>query len=199
MTRQPCYRYLLDEAIARRATVEFLSRHGHDVKDVHDLGLAGKADSEVWTAAQQTNRVIITTNTKDFVPFLNRDGTGPPIVHVVQAGPNGLLYNPDRLEAFRQTLPAMAADGSLRPGSVTVIDKQGHFKEAGYPPPPGEPVRNPRARAPLDMPVQEAGRVEQASRASGASPDEPAPRSRAGRLAHQSDERDRHLDLGRET
>lgn len=37
---------------------------GHDVDHVHDEGLTGKSDSDVWTAAQREQRFLITQDVR---------------------------------------------------------------------------------------------------------------------------------------
>lgn len=49
----------LDENIPASLAVD-LSRIGHDVDTVYDEGLAGKADTKVWKAAQDAQRFLIT-------------------------------------------------------------------------------------------------------------------------------------------
>ena len=58
-------RIKLDENIAGSAA-ERLTELGHDVHTVIDEQLGGRIDSEVWAAAQQEERFLITAQDLDF-------------------------------------------------------------------------------------------------------------------------------------
>jgi|SRR5271166_2575083 len=50
---------------------------GHDVHTVHDEGLSGKADTEVWSAAQEDTRFLVTqdldfSDARKFTPGLHQ-------------------------------------------------------------------------------------------------------------------------------
>ena len=49
----------LDENLPRRVVIE-LSELGHDVHTAHDEGLIGHSDSDLWRAAQNEARFLIT-------------------------------------------------------------------------------------------------------------------------------------------
>ncbi|MGL5860269.1 MAG: DUF5615 family PIN-like protein [Phycicoccus sp.] len=58
-------RFLLDEMFPP-AACPLLTDLGHDAVQVRDIGLDGRPDAEVATAAVQETRVLVTENVKDF-------------------------------------------------------------------------------------------------------------------------------------
>lgn len=65
----------LDENLPTRLARD-LKALGHDVHTVHDEGLSGKADTEVWSAAQEDTRFLVTqdldfSDARKFTPGLH--------------------------------------------------------------------------------------------------------------------------------
>lgn len=58
---------LLDEDSIGRVLVRLLQEASHDVETVTTAHLTGKSDMEVFAYAQQTERVLLTRNGKDFL------------------------------------------------------------------------------------------------------------------------------------
>ena len=67
MKRKPP-RLLLDEHIWR-GLVQIFFQEGYDVVHIVDLGGRGMSDSEVMALAEQENRVVLTFNSRDYVPL----------------------------------------------------------------------------------------------------------------------------------
>lgn len=98
----------LDEHIPARL-VEMLAALGHDVDTVASEGLKGKADAEVWDAAQREARFLITQDL-DFSDVRRfRPGThaGLLLVRLREPGANALLAR-IRVAAEREGLHSFA-------------------------------------------------------------------------------------------
>ncbi|MEZ4769515.1 MAG: DUF5615 family PIN-like protein [Caldilineales bacterium] len=67
MTRKPP-RLLLDEHIWR-GLVHIFFQEGYDVVHIVDLGGRGMSDSDVMALAEQEDRVILTFNSRDYIPL----------------------------------------------------------------------------------------------------------------------------------
>ncbi|MCB0253762.1 MAG: DUF5615 family PIN-like protein [Anaerolineae bacterium] len=67
MKRKPP-RLLLDEHIWR-GLVQIFFQEGYDVVHIVDLGGRGMSDIDVMALAAQENRVILTFNSRDYVPL----------------------------------------------------------------------------------------------------------------------------------
>jgi predicted nuclease of predicted toxin-antitoxin system len=83
----------LDENLPLRL-VSALESLGHDVDTVADEGLSGKPDDDVWLAAQQENRFLITqdldfSDTRRFKPGTH---AGLLLVRLREPGANALLH-----------------------------------------------------------------------------------------------------------
>lgn len=76
-------RFLIDEMFSP-AVARHLIALGHDAQHVRDVGLAGRADDEVFERAAAEDRVVVTENAVDFVTLLDAAvGAGavaPPVV-----------------------------------------------------------------------------------------------------------------------
>lgn len=57
----------LDEDSQSRLLRRLLVSAGHDVTTVHDCGMGGKGDREVFQRAIQEGRVLLTRNSSDFL------------------------------------------------------------------------------------------------------------------------------------
>jgi predicted nuclease of predicted toxin-antitoxin system len=76
-------RWLLDEMLPR-TVAQLLSELGHDAVSVHDMGLAGTSDEEVFEFAVLQDRLIVTENFADFVRILEgHQSSDAPCVPVV--------------------------------------------------------------------------------------------------------------------
>jgi predicted nuclease of predicted toxin-antitoxin system len=83
----------LDENLPLRL-VSALKSLGHDVDTVADEGLSGMPDEDVWQAAQQENRFLITqdldfSDTRRFKPGTH---SGILLVRLREPGANALLH-----------------------------------------------------------------------------------------------------------
>ncbi len=72
-------RFKIDENLPQRLTAVF-QRHGHDADSVMEEGLLGHPDSEVWPAAIEAERAIVTadldfSDVRSFIP-----GTHPGVI-----------------------------------------------------------------------------------------------------------------------
>ena len=87
----------LDENLPARLA-GILSALGHDVDTVPEEGLGGKPDDEVWQAAQQVGRFLITQDLdfSDMRRFAPRTHHGILLVRLVQPGRHALVR---RIEA----------------------------------------------------------------------------------------------------
>ncbi len=76
-------RFLVDEMFSP-AVSRHLTDLGHDAQHVHDAGLTGRADGEVFEHATFEDRVIVTENAVDFVSLLDAAASAgevtPPVV-----------------------------------------------------------------------------------------------------------------------
>ena len=60
---------LVDECIEGKQLVERLRHAGHDTVTVTDIGLVGASDQTVFESAIVEDRVVLTTNVKDYAPL----------------------------------------------------------------------------------------------------------------------------------
>jgi len=82
-------RWLIDEMLPP-ATAELLNDRGHDAVSVHDVGLTGAADPDVFDHAVADQRLVVTENFADFSLLLTqRLGNDQPCVPVV------FIHKPD--------------------------------------------------------------------------------------------------------
>lgn len=66
------------------AAATLLSRRGHDAASVHDVGLAGASDPDVFDFAVENRRLVVTENFSDYALLLaHRLGNDQPCVPVV--------------------------------------------------------------------------------------------------------------------
>ncbi|MGI9032481.1 MAG: DUF5615 family PIN-like protein [Acidimicrobiales bacterium] len=77
-------RWLIDEMLPRAA--ELLNQRGHDVVSVHDVGLTGAADSDVFDLAVADQRLVVTENFADYslllTQHLSNDQPCVPVVFI---------------------------------------------------------------------------------------------------------------------
>ena len=88
-------RWLVDEMLPP-ATAERLNQLGHDAVSVHDVGLAGADDDDVFGYAVANQRVVVTENFADYAVILeqrqSRDEPCVPVVFVRKSAfPRGAL------------------------------------------------------------------------------------------------------------
>ena len=105
---------LIDECLAVEVA-ERLRQAGHDAVHVVDLGLAGRVDEDVLSAALSLGRVLISADT-DFGELLARSRASlPSFVLLRRTG-----HRPqDQAQLLIANLPAMQAD--LDAGAIAVI------------------------------------------------------------------------------
>jgi predicted nuclease of predicted toxin-antitoxin system len=85
-------RIKLDENLPARLK-NVLTQHGYDADTVAEEGLAGHADGEVWQAAQNTNRFLITQDMdfSDIRLFTPGNHEGILLVRLREPGANALV------------------------------------------------------------------------------------------------------------
>ncbi len=101
----------LDENMPLRL-VSMLENRGHDVDTVADEGLSGMPDDDVWLAAQQENRFLITqdldfSDTRRFKPGTH---SGVMLVRLREPGANALLH---RVASAMEDIPKELLRGSF--------------------------------------------------------------------------------------
>ena len=89
----------MDENIPR-ITVDALLMQGHDVLDMRGTSDEGIDDNQLWLIAQQTKRLLITTD-KGFTRFRNIPHFGLVIVRLRK--PNRMKIHEKVMQAFNQT------------------------------------------------------------------------------------------------
>lgn len=94
-------RIKLDENLPDRLVI-VLTALGHDVDTVHGEQLTGRADPEVWTAAQSARRFLITQDLdfSDIRRYTPGTHAGLLLVRLPRPGRNALL---DRVTALFRT------------------------------------------------------------------------------------------------
>lgn len=109
-------RLLIDNALSPRLT-EGLRDVGHDVVHVRDIGLQSATDDEIFDAAANDDRVVVSEDT-DFGTLLSlRDSAKPSVIL--------LRHMPDRsasalLGILRANIPTVEAE--LESGALVVIE-----------------------------------------------------------------------------
>ena len=104
----------LDENLPLRL-VSVLENMGHDVDTVADEGLSGMPDEDVWLAAQQESRFLITqdldfSDTRRFKPSTH---SGILLVRLREPGANAMLH---QIASAMKDIPK-----ELLPGSFIVL------------------------------------------------------------------------------
>lgn len=109
-------RLLIDENLSPRLSV-ILAEGGHDAEHVSKLGLTSASDSEVFKAARQQDRILLSADT-DFGTLLAASrATGPSLILIRRTANRRALELAALIEA---NLSELASD--LRQGCVVVFD-----------------------------------------------------------------------------
>jgi hypothetical protein len=112
----------VDENIGRRG-IELLQQHGLDVMNVHEQGLGGAPDDQIFEACVSEGRTLVTLD-RDFgqVPRFP-PGRGAGIVVIDLGGPASMPGLLARLQDFVRLSASRAVAGELwivEPGRVRV-------------------------------------------------------------------------------
>lgn len=149
-------RFILDENVSASLPVT-LRAAGHDAAHVNDLGLRGAHDAVIMLLAAETGATVI-THDADFVANLRSLGAArPSVIHVVQAGPDGVVGRDALATRLRAALPGVQADLArgavvdltrsaatvdvLPLPAITALLRRVHERR---PPPPGRDLTRPR-------------------------------------------------------
>ena len=73
-------RLLIDEDSIGRVFVRLVEEAGHDIETVTTAGLTGRPDADVFVYAQQTGRILLTRNGKDFLLLHQADSNHAGII-----------------------------------------------------------------------------------------------------------------------